>query len=83
MCPDFVVELLSPSDDLSTVRAKVEEYLTNGAQLGWLIDPESRRIEVYRPGTPVQHFDAAATLSGEPLLAGFTLDLVAIWDPGL
>ncbi len=83
LCPDFVVELLSPSDDLPTVRAKLEEYLVNGAQLGWLIDPEQRRIEVYRPGAPVQRFDNPATLSGEPLLGGFILDLATIWDPGL
>ena len=83
LCPDFVIELVSPSDDLPTVRAKLEEYLANGAQLGWLIDPQQRRVEIYRPGAPVQRLDDPATVSGEPLLAGFGLNLAAIWEPGL
>lgn len=83
LCPDFVVELLSPTDHLSTVREKLQEYVANGAQLGWLIDPTDRHVELYRPGAAVERLDNPATLSGEPVLAGFELDLAAIWEPGL
>jgi len=83
VCPDFVVELHSPSDDLQTLRAKMDEYVANGAQLGWLIDPEHRHVEVYRSGVPSQRLDNPTTLSAEPLLVGFTLDLTPIWDPNL
>jgi Uma2 family endonuclease len=82
LCPDVVVELLSPTDHLPTVREKMEEYIANGAQLGWLIDPTDRHVEVYRPGAAGEHLDHAATLSGEPVLVGFELDLAEIWEPG-
>ncbi len=75
LCPDFVVELRSPTDRLRDVQAKMEEYLDNGARLGWLLDPEERRVYVYRPGAPVERLDAPQTLSGDPVLPGFTLDL--------
>jgi Uma2 family endonuclease len=83
LCPDFVVELLSPSDDLATVRAKMEEYMANGAQLGWLIDPARRAVEVYRRGGAVERLENPATVSGDPVLPGFQLDLAEIWEPGL
>lgn len=73
LCPDFVVELRSPSDPLSTVEAKMREYIENGARLGWLIDPEERKVHVYKPGT----------LSGDPILTGFVLDLKPIWESNL
>lgn len=80
LCPDFVVELRSPTDRLSTVQAKMEEYLENGAQLGWLIDPENRSVYVYQPRSQVQRLDDPLTVSGGPLLAGFILDLRPIWE---
>ncbi len=55
------------------------EYIDNGARLGWLIDPLEKQVFVYRPGEPVEHLKAPATLSGEPVLAGFTLDLARVW----
>ena len=81
ICPDFVVELRSETDRLSRLHAKMQEYIDNGARLGWLVDPIGRRAYVYRPGAAVEVLDSPQTLSGDPELAGFTLDLSAIWDP--
>ncbi len=78
ICPDFVVELTSPSDTLSDVQEKMREYLAQGARLGWLLDPPTGRVEVYRPGREVEALDRPATLSGEGVLPGFVLDLKGI-----
>jgi Uma2 family endonuclease len=78
LCPDFVVELRSETDRLNKLQAKMEEYIENGAQLGWLIDPIEKKIHVYRPGAPVEILDNPAEVSGEPLLPGFTLKLAGI-----
>ena len=80
LCPDFVAELRSKTDRLSSVQAKMREYIDNGARLGWLIDPQSRRVEIYRPGQEVEILDNPATLSGEDVLPGFTLDLKGILE---
>jgi Uma2 family endonuclease len=80
LCPDFVVEMRSRTDRLKAVQAKMEEYIANGAQLGWLIDPFEKRVHVYRPGETPVTLDHPETVSGEPLLHGFVLDLSAIWD---
>ncbi len=82
VCPDFVVELKSPSDALADLRDKMSEYIVNGARLGWLIDPEQHRVYIYRKAAAVQELDDPATVAGEPLLHGFVLDLRSIWDPG-
>lgn len=82
LCPDFVVEIRSPSDRLSAVQAKMQEYLDNGARLGWLIDSPDRQVYVYRPNQPVERLDNPATVSGDPVLAGFILDLRRIWESG-
>lgn len=79
LCPDFVVELRSPTDSLSVLLAKMQEYLDSGAQLAWLIDPEQGRVYVYRPQEPIQELDKPETVSGDPLLPGFELDLREIW----
>ena len=79
-CPDFVLELRSPSDRLSDLQSKMEEYLTNGAHLGWLIDPIERVVYVYRPGEAVERLDNPREVSGEPVLAGFVLRLEDIWS---
>ena len=81
LCPDFVIELRSSSDRLSVLQAKMEEYMANGAQLGWLLDPLQRQAHVYRPDTDVVILDNPDTLSADPELPGFTLDLKPIWDP--
>lgn len=76
--PDFIIELRSPSDSLSVVQQKMQEYLANGSRLGWLIDPEEKRVYVYTP-EGVEELDHPDSLSGEPVLAGFVLDLQEIW----
>lgn len=81
LCPDFVIELRSPSDPLSTVQDKMEEYRANGAQLGWLIDLASRQVYVYRPGADVACLENPAEVAGDPVLPGFVLDLAPIWEP--
>jgi Uma2 family endonuclease len=80
LCPDFVVELRSPTDRLQTLVAKMEEYIANGAQLGWLIDPLERKVHIYRPGATAEIMDEAKEVSGEPLLKGFVLDVQSLWD---
>jgi len=80
LCPDFVVEVASPSDRLVDLQAKMDEYIANGAQLGWLIDPAARTVHFYRPGEPVATLENATSVSGDPILPGFTLDLVAVWE---
>ena len=79
LCPDFLVELRSESDRLSTVQAKMREYLTNGARLGWLIDPQKQRVEIYRSGKEVEILDRPERLSGEDILPGFILKLRRVW----
>lgn len=80
ICPDFVVELRSPSDSLKRLKKKMEEYVENGAQLGWLIDPLKKTVHVYRPQAAVEILDDPETISGEPLLPGFTLNVRALWN---
>lgn len=80
LCPDFVVELRSESDRLNKLQVKMEEYITNGAQLGWLIDPIEKKVHIYRPDAPVEILDHPQEISGEPLLKGFTLKLAGIID---
>ncbi len=79
ICPDFVVELLSPSDDLAVVQMKMQEYLENGCRLGWLINPETRNVTIYRPDSAPETVTFDVILSGEDILLGFTLDLRAIF----
>jgi Uma2 family endonuclease len=80
ICPDFVVELRSETDSLETLKEKMEEYLANGAQLGWLIDPLEKKVYVYRPKVRVKVLNHPKTISGELLLKGLTLDLAGILD---
>lgn len=80
LCPDFVIELLSPSDNLKTTQAKLQEYLDNGCQLGWLINRKQGSVEIYRPNQPVEILQSPQTVSSEELLPGFVLDLKKIWS---
>jgi Uma2 family endonuclease len=80
LCPDFVVELRSPSDPLEALQEKLEEYITNGSQLGWLLDPEERKFYIYRPGSDVVCLENPESVSGDPVLPGFVLDLATIWS---
>jgi len=79
LCPDFVVELRSKTDRLSRLQAKMSEYIENGAQLGWLIDPAARRVYVYRPGQETETLDAPDVIAGDPVLPDFRLQLREIW----
>jgi len=79
LCPDFVVELRSKSDRLSPLQEKMQEYIENGARLGWLIDPKKQRVEIYRPGQKVEILEQPESLSGDDLLPGFVLPLARIW----
>lgn len=79
VCPDFVIELRSRTDSLEELRAKMEEYMANGAQLGWLIDPTEKRLYVYRPRVQVETLDSPESVAGDPVLEGFVLDLREIW----
>ena len=80
ICPDFVVELRSRTDRLRSLQKKMEEYMENGAQLGWLIDPIERKVHIYQPDEPPKVLTDPASVSGDPVLAGFTLQMRAIWD---
>ena len=77
--PDFVIELLSPSDSLKVAKEKMQEYQDNGTYLGWLINRESRQVEIYRLGQEVEVLKSPTTLSGETILPGFILNLESIW----
>jgi len=79
LCPDFVVELMSPSDSLKETQDKMKEYRDNGAVLGWLINRKSRQVEIYRQNQEVEVLEYPANVSGEDVLPGFILNLESIW----
>ncbi|MEL7083071.1 MAG: Uma2 family endonuclease [Cyanobacteria bacterium J06597_1] len=79
LCPDFVIELRSKSDRLSTLQAKMREYIDNGARLGWLIDPQNRSVEIYRGEQDLEVLDNPSEVSGGEVLPGFTLNLKRVW----
>lgn len=79
VCPDFVVELRSPSDNLQELQERMAEYVENGARLGWLLDPQSRSVHVYRPGREAEILEGPEAVGGDPVLPGFVLDLREIW----
>jgi len=79
LCPDFVIELRSPSDSLKTLRDKMTEYIDNGTQLGWLIDPKSKQVEIYRSDISPENLTAPQMLLGDPDLPGFQLNLSPIF----
>ena len=79
ICPDFVVELRSPSDTLTELQEQLEEYIANGTQLGFLIDPFDRRVYVCRPNRPAECFDQPVSVTGAPQLSGFDLHLTELW----
>jgi len=83
LAPDFVIELKSPTDLLPDLLAKMEEYRDCGVRLGWLINPETRRVHIYRPGKEIEIPENPSEISGEPELPGFVLDLREIWEPNI
>ena len=80
ICPDFVIELRSPSDRLPSLKAKMEEWILNGAQLGCLIDADRRTVFIYRPAKPVEEMRDADAVAGEGPVEGFRLDLLPVWQ---
>lgn len=80
ICPDFAVELRSETDRLPPLKAKMVEYIENGAELGWLIDPIEKKVYIYRPGAEVEILDHPKSISGEPTLKGLSLILAGIFD---
>jgi Uma2 family endonuclease len=81
LCPDFVVELRSSSERIVDLRKKMNAYRANGARLGWLIDPDAKRLEIYRPGRDVEVLQDPETVSGDDVLPGFVLRLAPIFAP--
>jgi len=80
LCPDFVIELRSPSDNLKPLQEKMVEYIANGTLLGWLINPQKGQVEVYRPNMKVEILNNPQELMGDPELAGFILNMRKIWQ---
>jgi len=80
LCPDFVIEVASPSDDLATLREKMREYLECGLRLGWLILPASTQVEVHAPAGG-EILSSPATIGGDPVLPGFRMGLASVWNP--
>ncbi len=81
LCPDFVIELRSRTDRLSVLRAKMQEWIDNGAQLAWMIDPEREAVEIYRPHTTPEIRIGIESVAGEGPVEGFLLDLRRVWNP--
>ncbi len=79
LAPDFLIELRSATDELEPLQQKMQEYMDNGVQLGWLINPQQRQVEVYRQGQPKETLDSPVSLSGEDVLPGFVLNLSRIF----
>lgn len=80
LTPDFVLELMSPSDQLKTTQAKMREYRDNGVKLGWLINPQQQQVEIYRPDKPVEVVNKPSSLSGGEILPNFVIELDFIWQ---
>jgi Uma2 family endonuclease len=81
ICPDFIVEVRSQTDRLRTLREKMQEWIANGVQLGWLIDPERRAVEIYRPNREPEIRTNVDSINGDAPIQGFELDLRPVWDP--
>ena len=79
LCPDFVIELRSRSDDLPPLEEKMFEYIANGAQMAWLIDPLKRRVYIYRPDRETEMIQNPDKVNGDPELPGFVLNISEIW----
>ena len=79
LCPDFVIEILSPNDSLKRTQNKMQEYMKNGCRLGWLINRKKQEVEIYRLGQEVEVVTLPQTISGENILPGFVLNLQKIW----
>lgn len=81
LCPEFVVELTSPSDRLRDVRTKMSEWMANGCELGWIVDVQRRRVHIHRQ-SGLETLTEPERVAGEGPVAGFVLELNRIWNPG-
>jgi Uma2 family endonuclease len=81
LCPDFVIELKSHIDRIAVLRRKMHEWIANGAQLGWLIDPDARTVEIYRPDRQPEALVDPPSVLGESPFQGFVLELAKVWKP--
>jgi Uma2 family endonuclease len=81
LCPDFVIEIKSDSDRLTRLQEKMAEYIAQGAQLGWLVNPEKKTVEIHRPDGTIEKRHGIDQLEGEGPVAGFVLDLIDVWNP--
>ena len=77
--PEFVIELRSESDNLADLREKMNQWITNGVELAWLIDPSRKAVEIYRPGREVEVVEGGSVVEGEGPVAGFVLELRKVW----
>ena len=80
ICPDFVIELRSPSDSLKELQAKMEQWIANGAEVAWLIDPIDKAVTIYRPGDAPEHLTHPTSVQGTGPITGFELVLSRIWE---
>jgi Uma2 family endonuclease len=80
LCPDFVIELRSPTDSLTELREKMQQWIANGAQLAWLIDPIERAVSIYRPGEQPEVHQHSTSVQGNGVMAGFELVMARIWE---
>jgi Uma2 family endonuclease len=80
LCPEFVIEVRSPSDGLNRAKAKMERWIANGVQLAWLIDGDAETVYIYQKDRPVETRKGVLKLAGKGPVKGFTLQLRAIWD---
>ena len=80
LVPDFVVEVMSPSDRPTEAQEKMRAWIANGAKLGWLFDLDGETIYVYRPGIRVKKLTGVDRIAGDPPIQGFVLNLVDVWS---
>jgi Uma2 family endonuclease len=80
LCPDFVIELRSPSDKLSDLHTKMEQWIANGVEVGWLIDPKEKSVTIYRPGDQPEHLAHPTFVQGTDPIVGFELVMSRVWD---
>lgn len=80
VCPEFVIEITSPSDRIEDVKAKMlDEWIANGAELAWLVEPEARRVTIYRPGQEAEVLEDPSSVQGTGCVAGFELVMERVW----
>jgi Uma2 family endonuclease len=81
LAPDFVIELRSPTDALDVLKNKMNEYMRTGVRLGWLIDPQTETVTIYREDTSLETLDRPEVVEAETVVEGFTLPMARIWEP--